>query len=150
VTLVIRQAGIADARIVSGLIQSLIAELDPDGDIDARLYDDLSAQCLALPTVDGLLAFEDDKPVGVMMLNACAAIYAGGLFGEISELYVVPHLRSRGVAKTLLKAGVELGQARDWRRLEVGAPTQPAWSKTLAFYLREGFEETGPRLRKLL
>jgi GNAT superfamily N-acetyltransferase len=154
VTLVIRQAGIADAGadsgLVSDLIQRLIAELDPDGAIDGAVYDAVTAQCLALPTVDALLAFDDGDAVGVLMLNTCAAVYAGGVFGEISELYVMPERRSRGVAALLLEAGAALGRSRGWQRLEVGAPIQPAWSKTLAFYVREGFEETGPRLRKLL
>ena len=149
-TLSLRHATVADARIVSDLIQKLIAELAPDDEIDAQTYDEVTAQCLALSTVDAVLAFDHDTAVGVLMLNACAAVYAGGLFGEISELYVVPGQRSRGVAKALLNFGGKIGRERGWKRLEVGAPLQPAWHKTLAFYLREGFEETGPRLRILL
>jgi len=85
-----------------------------------------------------------------MTLNECMAIYAGGAFGEISELHVEPDLRSQGVARLLgSHAGAE-GQERGWRRIEVGAPAQPDWQRTLRFYLANGFEEVGPRLRRLL
>jgi GNAT superfamily N-acetyltransferase len=83
-------------------------------------------------------------------MNECAAIYAGGKFGEISELYVRPEYRSNGVAARLLEAAGKHAEECGWKRLEVGAPTQPAWERTLKFYLREGFEEVGPRLRKLV
>lgn len=88
--------------------------------------------------------------MGLLMLNECAAIYAGGRFGEISELYVEPEFRSDGVAAKLIEDAVRLGQGRNWNRLEVGAPDQPVWKRTFDFYLRNGFAEVGPRLRKLI
>jgi GNAT superfamily N-acetyltransferase len=78
------------------------------------------------------------------------AIYAGGRFGEITELYVSPAHRSKGIAPILITAATSIGRQKGWKRLEVGAPDQPAWSRTLSFYLREGFEEVGPRLRKFI
>ncbi|WP_419177305.1 GNAT family N-acetyltransferase [Ruegeria halocynthiae] len=86
----------------------------------------------------------------MIMLNECAAIYAGGVFGEISELYVLPKLRSRGTAGALIQEAVDLGCSRKWNRLEVGAPNQPEWKRTFDFYIRSGFDEVGPRLRKIL
>ena len=83
------------------------------------------------------------------MLNECAAIYAGGRFGEITELYVVPEARSTGVAAALVAAAVRVAGDKGWRRLEVGAPAQPAWARTLAFYERQGFAPVGPRLRRI-
>jgi len=50
----------------------------------------------------------------------------------------------------LLTEAEQLAKARSWTRFEVGAPDQPAWARTVQFYLREGFEEVGPRLRKVL
>ena len=85
-----------------------------------------------------------------VMLNECAAIYANGLFGEITELYVEPANRSCGVAPSLISAAVDLGRRKGWTRLEVGAPDQPRWSRTLAFYLEEGFVEVGPRLKRAI
>jgi hypothetical protein len=47
----------------------------------------------------------------------------------------------------LIGAGAKLGRERGWGRLEVGAPRQPAWERSLNFYLGAGFAEVGPRLR---
>ena len=105
---------------------------------------------LASDRVVAVLALIDDVPVGLMTLNECMAIYAGGLFGEISELYIEPEKRSQGIAPHLLSFGLDEGRARGWKRIEVGAPSQPTWQRTLAFYLSNGFEEVGPRLRVLI
>lgn len=78
--------------------------------------------------------------------EACA-IYAGGFFGVISELYVEPGYRSAGVAKFLVAAELEIAGKNNWTCLEVGAPAQPKWDRSRKFYLRDGFVEIGPRLR---
>ena len=44
------------------------------------------------------------RAVGVLTLNECAAIYTGGKFGEIPELYVELNLRSAGIGPMLLEA----------------------------------------------
>jgi len=85
-----------------------------------------------------------------MTLNECAAIYAGGKFGEISELYVCPEMRSKGIARQFLDHAQIEAVDRGWKRIEVGAPGQPEWQRTLNFYLHNGFEEVGPRLRRLV
>jgi len=93
-----------------------------------------------------LATTKDQRDVGVVMLNECAAIYSGGRFGEISELYVAPDFRSKGVGAQLIEAAVSLGRERGWPDIEVGAPGVPAWQRTVDFYLRHGFDEVGPRL----
>jgi GNAT superfamily N-acetyltransferase len=146
----VRTAGLADAVIVGTLIARLLDELDEGTSHDAAEYADRAAALLRLADrVWGLLATLDSTPVGVLMLNECAAIYAGGIFGEITELYVEPACRSRGIGPALTEAAFAFARARRWKRLEVGAPPQPQWARTRQFYLREGFIEVGPRLRWL-
>ncbi len=65
----------------------------------------------------------DERDIGVLTLNECSAIYAGGQFGEISELYVAPDYRSIGVGARLIGAAAEFGRKRGWSNLEVGAPS---------------------------
>lgn len=143
-------AGITGSRLVAGFVAALLKELSGGEHYDPDDLLELTADLLAREEVVGLLAFDGDKPLGFIMLNQCAAIYAGGLFSEITELFVVPDQRSNGVAQKLLLAARDLGRARGWKRLEVGAPNQPQWQRSLQFYQREGFLVTGPRLRQLL
>ncbi|MCA0922818.1 GNAT family N-acetyltransferase [Pseudooceanicola nanhaiensis] len=145
--LAIRRATPADADVVAELVFSLLDELSggkaPEKDEVLRR----TRIVLDSDRVTALLAIEEDVPIGVITLNDCMAIYAGGPFGQISEFYVAPDKRSQGVAPQLLRAAKDEGRTREWTRLEVGAPSQPKWSRSLAFYLANGFEEVGPRLR---
>ncbi|MGR3623597.1 GNAT family N-acetyltransferase [Pseudophaeobacter sp.] len=146
----ILEATVNDAGSVALMVAELLTELGGAEVVAAGPLEELAAELLARQNVTGLIAYEGMGPVGLIMLNQCAAIYADGVFGEITELYVLPEYRSRGVAARLITAAEALGHTRGWRRLEVGAPSQPAWQRTLDFYQRSGFLETGPRLRKLL
>jgi GNAT superfamily N-acetyltransferase len=150
--IIVRQAGPDEFERVGRLTYELLAELYPelgyerDGCVD-------SARAL-LAGGDGVWSFlattQDDRDVGVVMLNECAAIYAGGRFGEISELYVVPDGRSKNVGARLTEAAIAFGRNREWPFIEVGAPSVPAWQRTVDFYLKRGFEEIGPRLQLTL
>jgi hypothetical protein len=44
------------------------------------------------------------------MISESASIYAGGAFGVITELYVIPEKRSAGAAKLPVDATVALGR----------------------------------------
>ncbi len=151
----IRDVTDRDALIVADLVAELLTELSGGSEVEPGSLEEVARTLLKRDDVTGSLAIDPDgpdpdMPVGIILLNQCAAIYAGGIFGEITELYIRPDYRSRGVAARLLSAAEATGRARGWARLEVGAPSQPAWHRTLAFYQRQGFLETGPRLRRLL
>ncbi|MFP3801667.1 GNAT family N-acetyltransferase [Paraburkholderia sp. SIMBA_027] len=96
------------------------------------------------------LAFDDDRAVGVILLSEGYAMFARGAFGQITELYVRPELRSAGIAARLLEQALSYGRGRGWRRIDVGAPTQPQWARTVAFYKANGFVDVGPRLKLVL
>lgn len=146
----VRLAQGEDAVTVAGLVHSLLDELSGGKAPEIEEVAERAKAVLSGTGVVAALAYADDEPVGVMTLNECAAIYAGGKFGEISELYVRPEMRSKGVAQQLLDHAQQEALARGWKRIEVGAPGQPDWHRTLNFYLRNGFDEVGPRLRRLI
>jgi GNAT superfamily N-acetyltransferase len=143
----IRRATVRDAASVGRFVDALLMELSGSPSrCDERV--ETANRLLALgDRIFGFLPFEEKEPIGVMMISESAAIYADGMFGVITELYVVPERRSARVAKLLIDAAASLGHARSWRRIEVGAPRQPAWERSLKFYLRTGFIEVGPRLK---
>lgn len=139
-----------DTATVARFVHALLDELSGGKPPAIEEIAEVAEAILSEPRVIAAIAYADDEPVGVMTLNECAAIYAGGKFGEISELYVHPDMRSQGIAQQLLDHAQREARARGWKRIEVGAPGQPAWHRTLNFYLRNGFDEVGPRLRRLI
>lgn len=88
----------------------------------------------------------DDDLVGVITLVESLSLSAGGRYGSINELYVVPDYRSEGVGKMLLDYAKEVGEQRGWTRIEVTTPGDE-FDKTLRFYEREGFWKIGPRYK---
>ena len=135
---------------VASFVARLLSELAPGTEVASAGLLPVAQTVMEGGSVTGFLALDGDVPAGLIMLNECAAVYAGGRFGEISELYVDPAVRSRGVAAQLVDRAVQYGRAAGWHRLEVGAPRQPDWARTLQFYQKNGFAETGPPLRRLL
>lgn len=147
----IEQATEQDAALVGTLVYRLICELGYTKP-DAEGMNQYTRNAADLLHDDGpvwafLALGEHEQALGVLTLHECAALYAGGRFGEISELYIDPNHRSDGIAPKLIEAGVAFGKTKGWPRLEVGAPDQPTWKRTFDFYIRQGFEEVGPRLR---
>ncbi|MGX7877002.1 GNAT family N-acetyltransferase [Mesorhizobium sp. ORM6] len=139
-----------DAETVARFIHALLDELSGGKAPTPDFVKQSAATVLANAGAVAVIASEGGEPAGIIVLNECTAIYAGGKFGQISELYVRPEMRSKGIAPCLLEVALQESRARGWKRLEVGAPAQPKWKRTLDFYLRNGFEEVGPRLRRTI
>ena len=141
----IRRADKVDAAPIARLVDALLSELSGS----PSRYDERLAAASHLLSLDnrvfGFVAFALQQPVGVIILSENASIYAGGMFGLITELYVVPAQRSAGVATKLVDAAATLGWKRSWGRIEIDA-----LERSLKFYLSAGFVELGPRLHLLL
>lgn len=148
----IMEATAEDAVTVANLVQSLLTELEPEAaeEIVGMPLAQTAQALLATSDIRAFLAWREGQPIGVITLHQCAALYAGGLFGEISELYVIPQARSADVGQLLLNAAADKGRALNWKRLEVGAPPPDKSPRTLRFYEQQGFECTGARLRRLI
>ena len=98
-----------------------------------------------------LLARDDSgEAIGVLTLSETFAIYAGGRYGVIEEMYVRPAFREKGVGRALLERAVTVAADRGWRRLEVTAPEDDAADAAARFYERGGFRFSGSKLRLLL
>jgi GNAT superfamily N-acetyltransferase len=125
--IVVRRAEPAQFERVGHLTHKLLGELYPEIGYERDQCIETARKLLAgSEAVWSFLAIAPDEgDVGVVLLNECASIYAGGRFGEISELYVAPGFRSQGVGALLIEAAI---------------------ARTVDFYLRHGFEEVGPRL----
>lgn len=148
----IRPVTLQDAEAVSRLVGALINELRGVPPAEARSLDvDMVRQVLShTESVSGFLLVDDEDPIGILMLSESTSLYAKGTFGTITELYVASERRSSGLAEQLMARAVEYGKERCWTMLEVGAPPQPKWQRSRAFYLNNDFKEIGPRLRRRL
>lgn len=149
-TVSVVRASTRDVDVLTGLLHNFLNELEGRQSASYEERRMTTKELMEEGLIIGVIAYIEKAPVGVLMLNECAAVYAGGRFGEITELYIVPDYRSSGVAQHLITEAKVIARERDWKRLEVGAPDQPVWSRTLNFYVREGFKEVGPRLRLLI
>ena len=146
----IRQANGNDSGVVGMLVYELIAKLNAPKPPSptAEVIMGTAHKLLCGPNIWAFLAESDaGEHAGVLTLNGCAAIYAGGHFGEVAELYVRPAFRSQSVGSQLLRAAIEFGKTQGWTRLEVCTPPMPQWARTLSFYQQKGFIALGPRLK---
>jgi len=149
----VRFASDKDSDSVGTLVFELMTELSAPKPLMVSREEVIQTarKLLGGSTVWALLAETDEgKPAGVLTLNACAAVYAGGCFGEITEMFVRPALRGQRVGKQLLDAAFEFAKKQDWTRLEVCAPPVPPWERSVSFYQQNGFLLLGPRLKFLL
>lgn len=138
------------AQLVFDTVLALLRELGDEAE-DLERFD--AARVLAAWRERGagfrvLGAFDqDDALVGLLTLSESFAIYAGGPYGVIDEMYVLPAWRSRGIGRLLVGEAKAIGRQRGWQRLDVTAPESERWSATRRFYEREGFAFTGPKLK---
>jgi len=138
-----RIADSSNTASVAMLLAALFEEVEhtPNAEEIADMFaeideDDSHSTLLALN--------EDEDIVGILTIVECLSISAGGKYGVLNELYVVPEYRSEGVGKMLVDEAKDLAESRDWKRIEVTTPGDE-FSKTLRFYEREGFYRIGPR-----
>lgn len=144
------EASIYDFKDVAELVKKLLVELEPSAEIENTKLNDIAKDLLYSSKIKAFLAKKDNVNIGIITLHECAAIYAGGIFGEISELYVKPNFRSLKVGELLLSSAIEHGKTCGWKRLEVGCPALDESPRTFKFYEKQGFQCTGERLRFLI
>jgi GNAT superfamily N-acetyltransferase len=146
------EATIYDFKDVAELVKKLLVELEPSAEIEIEntKLNDIAKDLLYSSKIRAFLAKKDNLNIGIITLHECAAIYAGGIFGEISELYVKPKFRSLKVGELLLSSAIEYGKKFGWKRLEVGCPALGESPRTFKFYEKQGFQCTGARLRFLI
>ena len=144
------QARIDQTDLVAQLVYDLLFELFPEH-VDTFPLAKLQKAAFQLMRPDGgvwsfIAVDESGEAVGVININRCSAIYAGGDFGEITEMYVKPAYRSKNVGEQLIEKAKSFAKDMGWAVLEVGAPDVPRCQRTVDFYERNGFSVVGPRL----
>ena len=148
----VREAGADDVEAVAVAVEALLLELGGRRPERSDLETEVRAH---LDDPDGtsvLIAEAGGEVVGLLSASWQRAIHVPGVYATIQDLWVDEAWRSRGVGAELVEAIASQARARGVSRLEVGLPreTFAAIASTESFYRRNGFEQLGPRMRRLL
>lgn len=139
-----------DSEIVASMAARLLSELGGTP-VEKEAYLQISEKLLTEnKQYTVFLAYSEQEYLGFISVFESFAIYTSGAFGVIQEFFVYPANRSSQIGRGLLTAVKNHAIDKGWKRLEVGAPNPETWRRTVLFYLREGFTETGPRLRFII
>jgi branched-chain amino acid aminotransferase len=150
----VREAAAEDAVAVAAGVAQLLVELSGGGPAPTELEDatrelarDRGAGALLVAEAGG-----EDGIVGVLAASWQHAIHVPGRYATIQDLWVHPDWRSRAVGHGLVDAFCDLARREGAKRIEVGLPRESFKSigATEAFYLANGFEHLGPRMRRKL
>ena len=152
----INKATIKDSTLLSKLICELLKDFNERSRsnfvIDEAKVENTCKELLPRENFGGFIAMDNqtNTAVGAITITQATAIYNGGDFGVITELYVDRNTRSKGIGKLLIQSALEFARTKNWSKVEVGAPNKSEWPRTIEFYKNNGFEEKGPKLRIII
>jgi len=148
----VRAATREDVAAIAAGVEQLLVELGGSKPARAELESEIEA-ALADPAIGATLVAEaEGEIVGVLSASWQRALHVPGRYATIQDLWVDPARRSDGVGAALVDELADLCKAQGVVRIEVGLPRESfdAIRATEAFYERNGFEQLGPRMRRLL
>jgi len=131
----LRLATLADFKAVYDFI-NLLENLVYDAAVQRRLYE----ENLKNPDIVYLLAFDNEKPLGLLSMHIQNLMHHAGRIGEIQEMYVDEAARSLGIGKQLMDEMRSIAKQRNVLQLEV--TSRLARTDAHRFYEREGFAFT--------
>lgn len=134
-----------DADLVAIMVHRLMLEIDPQ---DIPRPQDILATASELMNGHAdffaLLAFSGVRqPVGVLATVEGASLRATGYFGIITEFYVDPEERSKGLGEQMLYKITKFGRERHWSHLELVFPKGGQQLVGENFFHRNGFKDVG-------
>jgi len=101
----------------------------------------LAARFGRLLAADTMVLLGGDGPDGIAVLRFREAIWSEGLECYLAELYVVPHLRGRGLGRALMEEAISLARAKGADTMDLG--TDEGDDAAQALYESLGFSKTG-------
>jgi GNAT superfamily N-acetyltransferase len=146
----VRPGRTEDTPTVAAAVATLLEELGGKpptiGAIEAEARAHIEDPSLGIV----LVAAADDGLVGVLTASWARAIQVAGRLLTIEVLWTRRDWRDRGVGAGLVEALALAAAAEGAGRVEVGLPREsfPALQATERFYLANGFERLGPRMRR--
>lgn len=145
----IRKAGKEDLQLTFSLIKNLLIELGDEAK-DLEKVNKLQNSQIDINNLETHLVFlaeDEETTVGIITLSECFAVYTGGNYGIINEMYVLPEYRSKNIGAMLINKAKEIAAEKNWGRIDVTTPVEKRWERTKSFYLKQDFEFTGEKLK---
>jgi GNAT superfamily N-acetyltransferase len=153
----VRPARTDDVTAVASAVAALLEELGGtpparaaiEAEARAHIEDpSLGIVLVAAATVPA--PADRDELLGVLTASWARAIQVAGRLLTIEVLWTAREWRDRGVGAALVEALSSAAAAEGAGRVEVGLPREsfPALRATERFYLANGFERLGPRMRR--
>jgi len=135
----VRVADIDDADVVAQLLHDFNVEFDTSTPGPAVLAERLRGM-LGRDDIVALLA--GDPAAGIALLTFRPCVWDSGPAVLLEELYVRPHLRSRGIGGALLERSVALAEERGSQTFEINVDEGDTDARR--FYERHGFSDLQP------
>jgi ribosomal protein S18 acetylase RimI-like enzyme len=131
----------SDAAAISGLLSAFNGEALSPQDLAQRMEQAQGLETVFLGELDGVLA-------GLLVLRTVPTISAAEEWAEITELYIEPASRRKGVGKALIEAA--LAHARHHGCTEIHLLVDPQNTTAISFYEAVGFrQDCGEMLQDL-
>jgi GNAT superfamily N-acetyltransferase len=146
----VRRARPDDAPAIAEAVAELLFELGAPKAPDRAAIEDETRAHIKDPSLGiVLVAASDEDLVGALTASWARAIQVPGRMLTIEVLWTRREERDRGVGAALVEALAGAAAAEGVARVEVGLPRESfaALRATERFYLANGFERLGPRMR---
>ncbi|HEY2053480.1 MAG TPA: GNAT family N-acetyltransferase [Solirubrobacterales bacterium] len=150
----VRPARTDDVPAVAAAVAALLTELGGTPPARAAIESEARAHiddpALGIVLVVAPTADDGNDLIGVLTASWARAIQVAGRLLTIEVLWTEREWRDRGVGAALVEALAVAAAAEGAGRVEVGLPREsfPALRATERFYLANGFERLGPRMRR--
>ena len=148
----VRPAGHQDVQAIGAAVSELLVELAGTSP-ETRAMESAALAVIDDPAAGAILVAEADGAlVGVLAASWQMAIHVPGRYALIQDLWISPSWRGRGIGAGLLKALFDLVRHQKMTRVEVGLPWESfaRFEATETFYLSNGFQANGPRMKRLV
>ena len=144
------EAGKKHGSIAGPMLYALEKELwdDPAAplDISEADYTEAAERLIGSGGFWCFIAFAGDDTAGIATVSEKKAVYAGGCFGELMELYINPAFRGCGIGSALISRCTELAAERRWSILDTATSAKGGDGRPFEFYRKNGFSPVGPKL----
>lgn len=131
----VRRAGVEDAADVGRLLHDFNTEYDEYTPGPTAIEERIAE---LLRSGDLLVLVGGDGPDGLAVLRFRPSLWSKTLDCYLEELYVVPHLRGRGLGEALMRAAMETARAEGAAYMDLG--TAETDTAARALYEKLGFD----------